>query len=197
MKKMPTLFKREFEGHRIVRVTEEVAPGLEWVLAGEGVATEKVDGAACALIGQRLYKRYDAKGGQKRLPDGAIRCQPEPDPVTGHWPHWVPVDSRNPGDKWFVRAWCNTRWAVEDGTYEAVGPHFQGNPYGLDEDFLERHGRIIIRGCPRTYEGIREYLRTHEIEGIVWWKDGEPRCKIKRSDFGFEWPMRVEVEDDG
>lgn len=30
----------------------------------------------------------------------------------------------------------------------------------------------------------------HEIEGIVFWKDGEPRCKIKRSDFGFEWPAK-------
>ncbi len=27
----------------------------------------------------------------------------------------------------------------------------------------------------------------HYIEGIVFWKDGEPRCKIKRSDFGLEW----------
>lgn len=25
------------------------------------------------------------------------------------------------------------------------------------------------------------------MEGIVFWKDGEPKCKIKRSDFGFPW----------
>lgn len=37
------------------------------------------------------------------------------------------------------------------------------------------------------FEGIRDYLKEHYIEGIVFWKDGEPRCKIKRSDFGFEW----------
>lgn len=24
-------------------------------------------------------------------------------------------------------------------------------------------------------------------EGIVFWKDGQPQCKIKRSDFGFPW----------
>ena len=41
---------------------------------------------------------------------------------------------------------------------------------------------------PRTFERIRDYLREHKIEGIVFWKDGEPRCKIKRSDFGFAWP---------
>jgi len=75
-----------------------------------------------------------------------------------------------------------------DGTYEAVGLHFQGNPYGLDEDFLERHGRIKIKDCPRTFDGIREWLRVHPVEGIVFWLDGEPKCKIKRSDFGFKWP---------
>ena len=36
---------------------------------------------------------------------------------------------------------------------------------------------------------IKEYLRTHAIEGLVFWKDGEPQCKIKRSDFGFKWPV--------
>lgn len=192
MKKMPTLFEREFEGHRIVRVTERVAPGCEWVLNGEGVATEKVDGSCCAIIDGRFYRRYDAKRGQKRIPDGAIPCQPKPDPVTGHWPHWVPVDAYRKEDKWYVQAYMNTPWAVDDWTYEAVGPHFQSNPYGLDEDFLERHGRIRIPDCPRTFDGIREYLRTHEIEGIVFWRDGKPGCKIKRSDFGFAWPVNNE-----
>ena len=50
----------------------------------------------------------------------------------------------------------------------------------------------MIRDCPRTFEGLRDYLREHEIEGIVFWKDGEPRCKIKRSDFGFKWPLNRE-----
>ena len=41
---------------------------------------------------------------------------------------------------------------------------------------------------PRTFEGIRGWLKEHDdCEGIVFWKDGEPKCKIKRSDFGFEW----------
>ena len=25
------------------------------------------------------------------------------------------------------------------------------------------------------------------MEGIVFWKDGEQKCKIKRTDFGFRW----------
>ena len=190
MKKIPTLFAREYnERGNVVGVTKEVAAGMEWVLAGDGEATEKVDGSACAIINGELYKRFDAKEG-RAVPEGAIPCQPTCDQYTGHWPHWVKVDPASKGDKWFVRAYENTPWCREDGTYEAVGVHFQGNPYKLDADFLEKHGRIKIKDCPRTFEGIREYLRAHFIEGIVWWKDGEPRCKIKRTDFGFPWPIR-------
>ena len=190
MKKIPTLFKREYdERGNVIGVTEEVAAGMELVLAGDGEATERVDGSACAIINGELYKRYDAKQG-KEPPDGAIPCQEKPDPYTGHWPHWVKVDPASKGDKWFIRAYENTPWCREGGTYEAVGVHFQGNPYGLDADFLEKHGRIKIKDCPRTFDGIREYLRAHSIEGIVFWKDGEPRCKIKRTDFGFPWPIR-------
>ena len=51
MKKIPTLFKREYdERGNVVGVTKEVAAGMEWVLAGDGEATEKVDGSACAII---------------------------------------------------------------------------------------------------------------------------------------------------
>lgn len=101
-----------------------------------------------------------------------------------------------------------------DGTYELIGRHFQGNPYNLEDDILIKHGeyllstsfenaekvleytetRIIdIDGCPiscivpRTYEQIRDYLENHYIEGIVFYRGNGEMCKIKRSDFGFEW----------
>lgn len=193
MRKMPTLFIRKFEADgSIAKVTREVAQGCGWVLKGEGVATEKVDGACCAIIDGRFYKRFDAKKG-RRIPKGAIPCQAAADPVTGHWPHWVPVDALLPEDKWFSAAIYNTRWWADvDGTYEAVGPHFQGNPYGLDEDFLEKHGRIRLPDCPRDYDGIKEYLRTHEMEGVVFHRGNGEMCKIKRTDFGFKWPVKRE-----
>ena len=90
MKKIPTLFERVFQNHKLVGITERVTPGFSWVLDGEGEATIKYDGACCALLNGKFYKRYDAKRG-KQPPEGAIPCCP-PDPVTGHWPHWVPVD---------------------------------------------------------------------------------------------------------
>ena len=177
-----------------MKVLPKVTAGMEWVERGEGEATEKVDGSACAIIGGVFYRRYDVKAGRSVLP-GALPCQPEPDPVTGHWPHWLPVDFNSRADKWYVAAYENTPWCRADGTYEAVGEHFQSNPYGLDADFLEPHGRIKMPDFPRDFDGMREYLRTHEIEGVVFWKDGEPRCKIKRSDFGFKWPVeRGETE---
>lgn len=183
MRKIPTLFERVFEDHRIVGITEKVTAGMEWVLAGEGIATVKVDGSCCAVISGEFYKRYDAKRG-KSAPSGAIPCC-EADPITGHHPHWVKVDRNNPADRWFVRAYDNTP-EVGDGTYEAIGVHFQGNPYGLCDDILEPHGVKVIE-VERTFDGIKEYLENNYIEGIVFWKDGEPRCKIKRSDFGLSW----------
>lgn len=187
MKKIPTLFKRQFENHKIVGISEEVIPGMEWVLKGEGLATVKIDGACCAIIDGELYKRFDAKKG-KTPPEGAIPCD-EPDPITGHWPHWVKCSRDNPQDKWFFKAYENKddSYIYSDGTYEAVGPHFQGNPYGYDSDRLIRHGDELA-GVERTFEGIKTYLSICPVEGIVFWKDGEPKCKIKRTDFGFKWP---------
>ena len=188
MKKIPTLFKREFEGHKIVGITKDVISDMEWVLEGEGVATVKIDGACCAIIDGEFYKRYDAKKG-KTPPKGAIPCG-DPDPVTGHWPHWVKVDANDPADRWFIEAEKNARYQytqmVNYRTYEAIGKHFNGNPYKLGYDTLVPHGGEIVE-VPRTFEGIRDYLENHYIEGLVFWLDGEPKCKIKRSDFGFSW----------
>ena len=121
MKKIPTLFKRTYDGPRIKGITDEVTPGLEWVLAGEGLATVKIDGTCCAVIGGKFYKRYDAKKG-KTPPPGAIPCC-DPDPVTGHWPHWLLVDPADQGSNWHLAAYYNAggTW-LSDGTYEAIGP---------------------------------------------------------------------------
>lgn len=191
MKKIPTLFEREFANHRVVGISDKVTPGMEWVLKGEGAATVKYDGARCAILDGVFYKRYDAKRG-KKAPEGAIPCCAA-DPITGHHPHWVPVDRNKPEDRWFVAAYdCVIREGEElslNLTFEAVGPHFQSNPHNLAFEMLLPHGMETL-DVERSFEGIREYLRTHKIEGIVFWKDGEPQCKIKRSDFGFEWPVK-------
>jgi hypothetical protein len=187
MKKIPTMYERVFENHKVIGTIEKFTdPSFENILQN-GIPTIKYDGAACAIIDGKFYKRYDAKKG-KAIPENAIKCQEEADPITGHLPCWVKVDVDNPADKWFVNAYNNTPFAelYDNSTYEAIGVHFQGNPYGLSDDILERHGVKVIE-VERTFEGIKKYLEDHYIEGIVFWKDGEPKCKIKRSDFGFKW----------
>lgn len=119
MKKIPTLYKREFSGHKIIGIRDEITPGCEAALTDESIATLKIDGACCAIINGEFYKRFDAKPG-RAVPEGAIPCD-EPDPVTGHWPHWVKVAVDNPADKWFVAARNNSWDDLPDATYEAIG----------------------------------------------------------------------------
>ena len=191
MKKIPTLFERLYdENGKVIGITDVVKPGFEWVLAGEGQATIKADGSCCAILNGELYKRYDAKKG-KTPPEGAIPCQPEPDPVTGHWPHWVKCDAGNPADRWYIEAFNMFRDSynlVIPGTYEAIGQHFNGNPYNLPFDTLVKHGDFVLPFFPRDFKGIKNALSHADIEGVVFWKDGEAQCKIKRTDFGFMWP---------
>ena len=195
MKKLPTLFERLFnDDGRVTGITDHVDDSLAWVLDGQGVATVKWDGACCAVIDDVFYKRYDAKRG-KTPPENAIPCC-DPDPVTGHWPHWVPVDANDPQDRWFIEAMAGynselllRNQKLTDGTYEAIGPHFQGNPYRIATDTLVPHGNDPIF-VDRSFDGIRDYLKRNAIEGIVFWKDDEPQCKIKRKDFGIEWPVK-------
>ena len=173
MKKIPILFKRVFDENHKKGITDEVMPGCEWVIGdilglfGDEFATVKYDGACCAIIGGEIYKRYDAKQKYGKVPpEGAIPCQPEPDPITGHWPHWVKCNPENPADKYFLGALDNKLQSMTkgicgqlvpflpDGTYEAIGPHWQNNPYHLTRDTLKRHGQdqigwvFILGGIP-------------------------------------------------
>ena len=188
MKKIPTLFKRIIENHQVINITDEITPGCEEAFV-HGDSTVKFDGSCCAVINGEFYKRYDAKQG-KPVPENAIKCQEEADPVTGHLPCWLPCDRENKADKWFWEAYDNYKEIccpiVIDGTYEAIGPHFQNNPYKLFSDTLEKHGTQYIK-VERTFEAVKQYLTDNYIEGIVFWYEGEPVCKIKRTDFGLEW----------
>lgn len=183
MKKIISLFQRNYEGDRLVR--DEIVPGAEWVVAGEGVATEKFDGTCCMVRGGQLYKRYDAKKG-KTPPPGWEPAQ-DPDPVTGHHPGWLLV-GEGPEDKWHREAW---RGAVRaDGTCELVGPKVQGDPYGLTMHLLRYHGSVELPDAPRGYAQIKAWLAEHRIEGIVWHHPDGRMVKIKAKDFGLPWPPK-------
>jgi hypothetical protein len=175
MRKIVSLFKREYEGTRLVY--DEVVPGAEWVLAGEGIATRKFDGTCCMVKEGKLYKRYDATAG-KTPPAGFSPAQ-DPDPATGHWPGWVPV-SDSPDDRWHREAFTGKE---PDGTYELCGPKVQGNPDKFERHVLVPHGKETLGDAPRTFDALKTYLESREIEGIVWHHQDGRMVKIKRRDF--------------
>lgn len=198
MKKMPCVFVREFHGHDSFTITEQVTPGCEWVLAGEGVATRKWDGTACLFKDGKLWARYDAKQGKTPPPDW-VACEPGPDPVTGHWPGWVPVEDQ-PQYKHHREAmralrdrhrFDLTAWPLIEGqTYELIGPGVQNNPENVEWLRLVPHGiriQTALDSDPRTFEALKFYLGENQIEGIVFHHPDGRMAKIRRADFGFEW----------
>lgn len=204
MRKIISLFQRNYEGDRLIR--DEIVPGAEWVMDGEGIPTEKIDGTSCLWRDGKLWKRYDAKQaptaaaqpGQETPKIKAPKAPPplwvpaqDPDPITGHWPGWLPVCDA-PEDKWHRAArFAPAGEAPMEGTYELVGPKVQGNPHGLAEHLLYRHGASAftsVSDAPRDFKGLRDYFAVVSVEGIVWHHSDGRLVKIKTRDFGLRWP---------
>lgn len=97
---------------------------------------------------------------------------------------------------WHVTAYQNSNGnKLADGTYEVVGPHFRNNPYGLEKDILIKHGEHILEDIPRSFEGIREYLKNNYIEGIVFWIKNQ-NVKLKEAILDLNGTRRGEIKDD-
>ena len=193
MKKIPTIYLRDMTVQPPV-LTETPNPLCLWVFAGEGAPTRKRDGTATMVDDSlRLWKRYDAKHG-KLPPPIFMPCQ-EPDPITGHWPGWVPVTDA-PCDRWYHEA----PWPTEPGTYELCGPAFNGNPERLRRHTFFRHGAEVLDmrwSWPIEPQDmwceLEEWYSNYgggDIEGVVWHHPDGRMAKIKASDFGSEWRGR-------
>lgn len=196
MKKIPCLFEREFENHRPT-LLQSVSEGCEWVLEGVGKATVKYDGTACAVIGGKLYARYDCRPNKKARkkhkkgdawlltefptpPEGSISCQ-EADVITGHFPHWVLVGEQS-NYKYHREAFSGQ----PDGTYELMGEKINGNKSNLSGHIFVLHGENIVE-LERTFAGIKKWLKEHGEEGLVFHAPDGRMCKIRRKDYGFSW----------
>lgn len=190
MKKIPSLFKRDFDNNPKL-VTREYNDGMDWVINSEGFAFRKWDGTACMIKDGILYKRYDAKNG-KPAPKNGIPCQ-DPDPITGHWPHWIPATRDNKADLYIWEAYDNWEghWPLIDGTYEAVGPKINGNADGFPRHQLMMH-RHVAWAAPTDFDCLKLYFEKYNIEGLVWHHESgyDRMAKIKRSDFGLPWPVK-------
>jgi hypothetical protein len=177
MKKMKTVFVIDRSTHL---ATETVQ--VEWVINGEGIATIKHDGTSCMIENGALHRRLDVKQG-RTAPDGWVPCELAPDPVSGHWPGWLPVNPEDPSNRWHVEAMSDT---LEDGTYELVGPKVQQNRYNLGRHELWRHGSIVVE-VGRTREAIVEWLTANDHEGLVFHHPDGSMAKIRRKDMGLRW----------
>jgi hypothetical protein len=184
MKKISTLYKKD--PMNLGRVTNEINSENQWVFDGEGIATRKFDGTACAIINGEIYKRYDVKKGRS-IPEGAIACQ-EPDEISGHHPHWLKCDRNKSEDKFFFEAF-DALENKEDGTYELCGQKVQGNPENISGHKLIRHGIEVLEIPDLSFEALKEFLSDPEkdIEGIVFHHKSDGRmCKIRKKDFGIK-----------
>ncbi|MCI3277586.1 RNA ligase 1 family protein [Streptomyces cylindrosporus] len=202
MRKIPTLFVRDPEDRR--RVLPTVTPGCEWVLAGQGRPTRKLDGT-CVMYDEHgaWWARREVKPG-KTIPPGFVTVQH--DENTSKLVGWEPIvqssfakyhaealdaaeTTHNAAEPWIV------------GTYELIGPNINGNPERYDRHWLVAHTYTeTLRVDELTFDGIRDsVLRWHRIghiEGIVWHHPDGRMVKIKARDFTDPEPLPPSPTDE-
>lgn len=184
MKKIPTLFVRDWDGDRRY-VLPEVTEGCWWVITGEGTATRKYDGTCVMFDGELWWARREVKFGKETPPNYVFL---QMDAETGKAVGWEPID-QSPFVKYVAEAILNTQgasghgaWAT--GTYELLGPKINGNPEHFDAHFLMYHTfASSLPDAPRDFEGLATWLHAHPYEGIVWHHPDGRMAKIKKRDF--------------
>lgn len=203
---MKTVFVVDYDNSNLA--TPDVRNCNLWVVNGEGQASIKFDGTSCLIQDGKLYKRWDRKLSNKfykkmisskrknqkfvadesmfkPLKEGAIACNESFDPVTFHWPHWVPVSESNE-DQYHREGFLNLTDKV-DGTYELVGPKIQANPYNLDTHELWKHGSEKVDIKDYSFDGLKKLILSLNAEGLVWVHNDGRMAKLRKSDFGVDW----------
>lgn len=185
MKKIPTLFKRDFNNGG--QIYDEYNEGTDWVLAGEGVATRKYDGTSVLIRNGKMYKRYELKPGKVAPTDFELVDE---DKVTGKKIGWVEVGWGSE-DKWFREAIIGGNPdkvpvnQYPNGNYELLGPKVQGNPEQARKHYLHDFMRTAEEypDAPTDFEELKEWLTDKDIEGIVWHHPDGRMVKIKKKDY--------------
>lgn len=188
MRKIPTLLIRDAADRRYV--TEEITPGCEWVLAGEGDPTRKYDGT-CVLAEKhhtpgaecRWSARREVRAGKTPPP---MWVEVAVDPATGKRMGWEPIE-QSPFAKFHAEA-LRTAEGLREGTYELCGPKINGNPEGFSGHRLVRHAdaeRLPVAPGPLTVGGAVDMVRAaaqRGWEGIVWHHPDGQMAKLKARD---------------
>lgn len=169
MRNIPDLFRRDPDDRRFV--VAEVAPGQEWVLAGEGRPTRQYAGVLTLFAPAA----------------GAIESS-SPVPELQSWyidagtdwePAWqsklaVPMLAA-------VRA-LPASDAPRPGTHELVGPGVRRNVDRLPGNRLIAHGDAELVDAPRTFDALREWLLARPYKGVVFQHPDGRMAKVRRRD---------------
>ena len=191
MKKIPTLFLRDFDkpGHP---VTDVVNPECAWVFDDPTNVTArvKIDGT-CMMRAEDgdWWARREVKPG-KKWPEGYRII--ETDEVTGKTVCWEPA-GQSPFAKFLTEALAAGDGG-EPGTYELVGPKINGNPKRTNRHALISHDSHDA-GMRSTAYVWADLTGPAEVrwavlamgrdghEGIVFTHTDGRRAKIKARDF--------------
>jgi hypothetical protein len=191
VKKIPTLFVRDFEQENGQYVTDQVTPGCEWVLAGVGTPTRKYDGTCVLFDGEKWWARREVKPGKEAPPNFAPI---DHDDETGKTVGWEPIEQSGFA-KFHAEVLASEEaekasngravaWHV--GTYELIGPKINGNPEGWGNHDLIYHAwaAVVPDLSERTFDALRYHLTTgYPDEGIVWHHPDGRMAKLKVRDF--------------
>jgi hypothetical protein len=184
---IPTIFDRD---RRTGRVADRANPDCSWVFAGEGRATQKLDGIACLVRDGVLWRRYKKRFWQAPpagfLSDGS-------DAGTRRAVGWVPVGA-HARDARFRSAFALLLDAAEnfgpldDGTFELLGPGIKGNPEHTTGHVLVRHraAPTFHPEPPRSFDTLRAWLKSMDIEGLVYHHSDGRMAQITLRDFGLK-----------
>jgi hypothetical protein len=184
MEKIPTIFDR----NDAFKVIDSPRKSCEWVFAGEGKATEKLDGTNVRLT---LRAGHVVRVEKRRNPTKVQKARG----VIDGW--YVDADEHSSEDKWIFEAVRGTDvkgWPDGEHSAEALGPSIQGNALGLEKNLCVPFNleAPVFEDAPRTFAGLRAFLAKleskfapgHLAEGIVFHHPDGRRAKIKRKDFG-------------
>jgi hypothetical protein len=187
MKKIPTLFDRDWNGDRS-KVLDVPHPDCTWVFQGEGIATRKIDGTSCLVRDGKLFRRRELRKGDAE-PVGFT--SEGTDPETGKTVGWIAV-AAGTEDRYHREAF-EAAPDLADGTYELVGPKIQGNPEQYEKHLLvPHHGEsLVLADVPRTFDALKIWLAGKDFEGIVWHHPDGRMAKIKLRDFGLSRPRKA------
>ena len=186
MKKIKTIFERDWEGTRAV--VNKYIEGFDPSVLSGAKATEKLDGTNVrATIRKGTCVRLE----KRRNPDKIQKFKGIEEP----W--YTEASEGDPQDKWIFDALKNTDLShLPDGEWsgEALGTNIQGNPLNMPTNrivFFSLNQAPVFENVPTDYEGLKAWLPAQKskygndcgIEGIVWHCENGDMYKIKVKDF--------------